>query len=395
VDDASPLTLSVIIPARNEDACLGDCLWSLMRQQEPGWELSGPAADSGREGGPDAPADGEGKWEIIVVNDASTDGTRQVAESFVGVTVIDAPRLERGWTGKANAAWAGAEAARGRWLLFTDADTVHEPGHVRLAIIEAERHGVGMLSYSPRQVVRGLAQQALMPLIFGDLAATYPAAKVNDPGRTTAAANGQFLLVRRDVYEKIGGHAAVKGAVLEDVELAALVKRRKLGLRFRYAPEAVSARMYRSFGAMWQGWTKNLALLFGNVLALAGMRLLQLAVLVAIPALMALLGWSMSRQGWLALHAGVMGAPMALLALGVVWLRALFGFYSRVAKSNFAFRDYVWTPLGIPLYAALLWRSWFQCNVLRRVVWKGREIAADGRDAGPSEESGSGEQGTA
>lgn len=370
MDDAPPLTLSVIIPARNEDDCLGDCLWSLVRQQEQQWEL-----------GVD--------WEIIVVNDASTDGTRQVAESFAGVTVMDAPRLEKGWTGKANAAWAGSQVARGAWLLFTDADTVHEPGHLhpstptsgvsgapglRLSMIEAERHGAGMLSYSPRQVVRGLAQRAVMPLIFGDLAATYPPAKVNDPTKHVAAANGQFLLVRRDVYEKIGGHRAVKGAVLEDVELAVLVKRRKLGLRFRYAPEAVSARMYRSFGAMWEGWTKNLALLFGNAPALAGMRLLQLVVLVGIPALMALLGWGMSGEHGFALRAGVLGAPMALLALGVVWLRALWGFYSRAAKSNFPFRDYVWAPLGIPLYAALLWRSWFQHNVLRQVVWKGREI---------------------
>jgi GT2 family glycosyltransferase len=361
VDNAQPLQLSVIIPARNEDDCLGDCLGSLVRQQEPGWGIGV-------------------EWEIIVVNDASTDGTRQVAEGFAGVTVMDAPKLERGWTGKASAAWAGAQRARGAWLLFTDADTVHEPGHARLAMVEAERHGAGMLSYSPRQVVQGLAQRAVMPLIFGDLAATYPPAKVNDPARTVAAANGQFLLVRRDVYEKIGGHRAVRGAILEDVELAALVKRRKLGLRFRYAPEAVSARMYRSFGAMWEGWTKNLALLFGNAPALAGMRLLQLGVLAGIPALMALLAWGMNGAHTFALRAGALGAPMAIAALGVVWLRAVWGFYSRVAKSNFQLRDCVWSPLGIPLYAALLWRSWFLHNVLRQVVWKGRQQATGNRD---------------
>jgi GT2 family glycosyltransferase len=371
VDNAQPLTLSVIIPARNEDDCLGDCLWSLVRQQQPQWELGN-------------------EWEIIVVNDASTDGTRQVAESFAGVTVMDAPKLEKGWTGKANAVWAGAQVARGKWLLFTDADTVHEPTtptagvsgapSLRLAIIEAERHGVGMLSYSARQIVRGLAQRAVMPMIFADLAATYPPAKVNDPTKRTAAANGQFLLVQREAYERIGGHKAVRGAVLEDVELAVLAKRRGVGLRLRYAPEAVATRMYRSFGAMWEGWTKNLALLFGNAPALAGMRLLQLAVLAGIPGLMALLGWVMSGERGFGLHAGVLGAPMALLALGVVWLRALWGFYSRVAMSNFPFRDYVWAPLGIPLYAAMLWRSWFLHNVLRQVVWKGREIKAGARD---------------
>ncbi len=350
--DASPPILSVVIPARNEEDCLGECLRSLVAQEEDGWRLG---AD----------------WEIVVVNDGSTDRTREIAASFHGVRVMDAPKLERGWTGKANACWSGAQATRGKWLLFTDADTLHEPGHVRLAMIEAERHEVGMLSYSPRQIVRGLAQRALMPLVFSDLAVTYAPAKVNDPARLVAAANGQFLMVRRDVYEKIGGHAAVKGSILEDVELASLVKRRKLGLRFRYAPEAVSARMYRSFGAMWEGWTKNLALLFGNAPMLAGMRLLELAVVVGVLALICFFGWMMAHHPLI--PRGVLGTPLALAALVVVWLRALWGLYGRVAKSNFPFRDWVLAPVGIPLYAVLLWRSWFRVRVLKQVVWKGRQ----------------------
>jgi glycosyltransferase involved in cell wall biosynthesis len=360
--DAPPLILSVIIPARNEEDCLGDCLRSLVAQAEEGWE---PGVH----------------WEIVVVDDGSTDRTREIAAGFAGehagVTVMDAPRLERGWTGKANACWAGAQVARGKWLLFTDADTVHEAGHVRLAMIEAERHEVGMLSYSPRQLVRGLAQRALMPLVFSDLAVTYAPARVNDPATRVAAANGQFLLVRRDVYDKIGGHAAVRGAILEDVELAALVKRRKLGLRFRYAPEAVSARMYRSFGAMYEGWTKNLALLFGNAPMLAGIRLLQLGVLVGVPALIWFLWWL--REVGRGAGTGVLGTPMATAALVLVWVRALWGLYRRVAKSNFPFRDWVLAPLGIPLYAALLWRSWFRVTVLKQVVWKGREQGVGSR----------------
>ncbi len=361
--DAPPLTLSVIIPARNEEDCVGECVRSLVAQEEDGWKL-------GLE------------WEIIVVNDASTDRTREIAAGFTGATVMEAPRLEKGWTGKANACWAGAQRARGHWLLFTDADTVHGPADaamgvtgtpntLRLAMIEAERHEAGMLSYSPRQIVRGLAQRALMPLIFGDLAVTYSPAKVNDPARLVAAANGQFLLVRRDVYDRIGGHAAVKGSILEDVELARLVKRRKLGLRFRYAPEAVAARMYRSFGAMVEGWTKNLALLFGNAPMLAGMRLLELAVLVGVPALICFFWWL--RTAGRGAGAGVLGTPMATAALVLVWLRALWGLYGRVANSGFPFRDVVLAPLGISLYAALLWRSWFRVTVLKQVVWKGRE----------------------
>lgn len=350
------LQLSVIVPARNEEACVRDCLWSLVRQQESGWELGQ-------------------RWEILLVNDGSTDGTREAALSFTGVTVLDAQAPPRDWTGKANAAWTGARAARGRWLLFTDADTVHEPGSAQRAVAEAERHGVGMLSYSPRQIVQGLLQKAVMPLVFGDLAATYTPRRVNDPASRVAAANGQFLLVRRDVYDRIGGHEAVRRAVLEDVELASLAKHQKAGLRFRYAPDAVAARMYRSFGAMWQGWVKNLALLFGNAPALAGMRLLQLGVLTGIPLLMVYFG---SSEMLFANPEKEIYRPMALAALGVVWARALWGVYSRAAKSNFRFSDYVWAPLGIPLYAAMLWQSWYQVKVLRRVVWKGREVSTAG-----------------
>lgn len=350
--DAPLLTLSVIIPARNEEDCVGECVRSLTVQEEEGWKLGC-------------------EWEILVVNDASTDRTREIAAGFAGVTVTDAPRLEKGWTGKANACWSGYQRSRGAWLLFTDADTVHAPGRLRLAMIEAERHGAGMLSYSPRQIVQGLAQRALMPLIFSDLAVTYAPAKVNDPATRVAAANGQFLLVRRDAYEKMGGHAAVKGAVLEDVELASLAKRRKLGLRFRSAPEAVSARMYRSFGAMVEGWTKNLALLFGNAPMLAGMRLLELGVVVGVPLLAWFLWWLRSQPH--GMNAGVLGTPMATAALVLVWLRALWGLYGRVVKSGFAFWDCVLAPLGIPLYAWLLWGSWFRVTVLKQVVWKGRE----------------------
>ena len=351
--DASPLILSVMIPARNEEDCLGECLRSLVVQEEDGWRLG---AD----------------WEILVINDASTDRTREIADAFAGVTVMEAPRLEKGWTGKANACWGAAQKARGTWLLFTDADTIHEPGRLRLAIIEAERHGAGMLSYSPRQIVRGLAQRALMPLVFSDLAATYTPAKVSDPATRVAAANGQFLLVRRDVYDAIGGHAAVKAMVLEDVELASLVKRRKLGLRFRYAPEAVAARMYRTFGAMVEGWTKNLALLFANAPMLAVVKLLQLGVLVGVPALIGFLWWM--RRAHPAMNTGVLGTPMATAALALVAVRALWGLYARVAKSNFPFRDCVLAPLGIPLYAWLLWRSWFRVTVVKQVVWKGRDV---------------------
>jgi glycosyltransferase involved in cell wall biosynthesis len=343
------LELTVIIPARNEEDCLGACLESLVAQSEAQFEL-------GRD------------WELMVVDDHSTDRTAEIARGFAGVTVMQAGKLEPGWTGKANAIWTAARKARGRWLLFTDADTVHEPGNLHRAMHEAVKHKAGMLSYSPRQIVSGWAQRTLMPLVFCELALAYPPAKVSDPKERIAAANGQFLLVEREVYRRLGGHEAVADKVLEDVELAFLAKRRKVGLRFRYADDAVSTRMYRSTAAMIEGWTKNLALLFDNTLTTALWRALDIALLVGLPWLAVEL-WH-ARFGPHSLQWLGAGWVLALL-----WVRNLFRFYGRVAKSNFPFVDCALSPLGLPLFVALLYRSWFQHRILKQISWKGRTYA--------------------
>ncbi len=343
-EPAALIELTVIVPARDEEASLGACLDSLVRQSEDVFNL-------GRD------------WELVMVDDHSSDRTREIAQGFAGVTVVEAAKLELGWTGKANAIWTAARKARGKWLLFTDADTIHEPGNLRRAIHEAERHKAGMLSYSPRQIVSGLAQRSLMPLVFCELALAYPPAKVSDPNARIAAANGQFLLVEREAYRRIGGHPAVKDRVLEDVELAFLAKRRKVGLRFRYAKDAVATRMYRSTAAMVEGWTKNLALLFDNALALAVWRVVDIVLLVGLPWLaVELRRGTLPRMPWLS----------AGLVLMVLWVRNLFRFYGRVAKSNFPFIDCALSPLGLPLFVVLLYRSWFQHRITKRISWKGR-----------------------
>jgi glycosyltransferase involved in cell wall biosynthesis len=344
------IELTVIVPARNEEDCLGECLQSLVSQSEKVFEL-----------GKD--------WELIVVDDHSTDRTAEIARGFDGVTVMSAGKLEKGWTGKTNAIWTAARRARGQWLLFTDADTIHEPGNLRRAIHEAARHKAGMLSYSPRQIVSGLAQRSLMPLVFSELALAYPPAKVSDPNQRIAAANGQFLLVEREAYRRIGGHASVADKVLEDVELAFLAKRRKVGLRFRYADDAVATHMYRTNHAMVEGWTKNLALLFANSPALALFRVLDIALLAGLPVL-ALDLWN-ARFATHSLEWLGAGWVLALL-----WVRTVVRFYARVAKSNFPFADCALSPLGLPLFVALLYRSWFQHRVLKKVDWKGREYSS-------------------
>ncbi|HEY0263860.1 MAG TPA: glycosyltransferase family A protein, partial [Granulicella sp.] len=197
------LALTVIVPARNEQASLAACLDSLLAQSETGFEL-------GRD------------WELIVVDDHSTDGTGRIAAQCAsqrdGVTLLAAPVLDQsrgGMTGKNNACWTGAQQAQGRLLLFTDADTIHEQGSLSRARREMEKYGAELLSYSPRQLTEGFWQRALMPLIFSELAISYPPKKVNDPANRVAAANGQFLMVEQEDYFALGGHKAVGPLVLE------------------------------------------------------------------------------------------------------------------------------------------------------------------------------------
>ncbi len=335
------MVLSIIVPARNEEASLRDCLSSLVAQSEPGWVL------------------GE-HWELLVVDDASTDATAAIAREFAGVTLLAsrAP-LPKGWTGKNNACWTAAEAARGQWLLFTDADTVHHASSGSRSMVEAERYKVGLLSYSPLQKVSGLFERAVMPLVFSELATAYPPAQVNDPARRIAIANGQFLLFSRAAYRETGGHAAVAASLVEDVDLAFLAKQRKAGLRFRYAPEAVEARMYRSPGAMWQGWVKNLALLINNALPLAMWRVLDV-----------LMVWGLPLLGLLYPTPFV----WVRVAFWLLWLRTVVRVYRRAARSNFSTADVLLGALvGMPIFAALLYTSWYHTRILKRASWKGRE----------------------
>ena len=341
------LALSVILPARNEEVSLPACLASLLSQSGPGFAL-----------GKD--------WELIIVNDDSADGTRAIADEAAGaypggVIVLDAPPLDLsergGFTGKTNACWAGAQIARGKQFLFTDADTVHEPGDLVRALHEAKKYKAFLLSYSPRQIMTGFWQHAVMPLVFSELASVYPPKQVNDPELRIAAANGQFLMVERDAYFSVGGHRAVGTDVLEDVALARNIKRGPRNIRFRYAPDALSTHMYRTTPAMIEGWTKNLALLFPQPTALALWRVLDVLLFFGLPAI-------------------ALGMPFLLVwqrsAIMLLWVRTLWRFYSRVAKSHFPAWDVAISILGVPLFVYMLLRSVVQHRIKKSVVWKGR-----------------------
>ena len=333
------------MPARNEEACLGTCLQSLVQQTGVGFEL-------------------------IVVNDGSTDRTREIACSFPGVRVIDAGALPPGWSGKNHALIAGAKAACGEWLLFTDADTVHLAGSLARSMAEAQQRGVDFLSYSPEQEVHGFWEKAVMPVIFAELASTYRPSQVSDPRSSAAAANGQYILVRRDAYEAIGGHAAAAGSLLEDVALARAVKASGRKIFFRFGGDAVRTRMYRSFAQLQEGWTKNLVLLFPSPVRLAVLRLLEFVLIVGGTAVAVRSGFEESAKA--AIGAGF----LALVLMGFL-LR-------RIRKAHFSWQANQFALAGLPLFSFLLVRStlFHKCG---GVSWKGRTYATSGENGvGPA-----------
>jgi glycosyltransferase involved in cell wall biosynthesis len=350
--------VSVIVPARNEEACLGTCLESLVTQT-----------------GID--------FEIIVVDDASTDRTADIAKSFISthrvgadlqvrprLMVIMAPPLPRGWTGKNNAMSAGAKIAKGKWLLFTDADTVHKPGSLAHAVAEAQQHGAALLSYSPEQEVRTFWEKAVMPVIFAELAATFPPSKVSDPASPIAAANGQYLLISREAYDGIGGHTKIAGDLLEDVAMARLVKSSARKIFFRYGGDAVRTRMYRSWSQMKEGWTKNLALLFPNTADLAQRRFGEFMLLLLLPWAATPIYWRRSsdllRTHWFKWYA-VMVAAWALFA----FIATLVDFVSRIRRAHHAWSNVIYGFAGLPLFTYLLVRS-RRAYKRARLEWKDR-----------------------
>ncbi len=330
--------VSVIVPARTEEACLAACLDSLVRQEGM-------------------------SFEILVVDDGSTDRTAEIARSFSGVKVIEAGALPPGWSGKSNALHAGTQCARGQWLLFTDADTVHLPGSLARALDEARRCRAAMLSYSPAQELRGFIQRVVMPVIFAELASTYRPREVCDPNSAAAAANGQYLLVTRETYEAVGGHASIAERLLEDVELARAIKRSGRTIRFRFGGDAVRTRMYRSFAQLVEGWTKNLALLFKNPARLAIIRLLEFVVIFAALVLLAL--------------ALAYGEMRLALAAATAFTLICLNFLVRIRKAHAGVGSSVIAIFGLPIFSYLLLRSTLYYKWRRSVTWKGRRYSTE------------------
>jgi chlorobactene glucosyltransferase len=342
--------VSIIVPARNEERNLPALLPSLLTQTYP--------AD---------------RYEVIVVDDQSTDGTPGILAEAAGrdprLRVISGAPLPAGWKGKPHAMAQGAAVARGEWLLFTDADTVHHPAALVSAITDAYDRQADLYTIQPEMVMHSAAERLIMPIAALGIAVTYNHQEVNDPASPIAIANGQFLLVRRTVYDAVGGVAAVRTAIAEDQAFGKLIKQRGYRLCLTVGTALMRVRMYHSLDEIWEGWGKNVVLSMRSE-PLNAVR--QVSALVSGGVLpFALFGWYGLRL-LAARGAARRGAlPSFLLTLlQVVLLLAI-----KRRSDTLLGLSWQWTltyPVGMLLFTLILLDSLRRLLTGKGVTWKGR-----------------------
>lgn len=337
--------ISVIVPARNEARNLPRCLTSLLAQTYF-------------------------RLEVIVVDDRSTDATPHLLAEFAvrdpRLKVIAGRPLPEGWAGKPHALTQGAEAAQGEWLCFVDADTFAAPNLLASAHAAALTYQADFFTLLTRQELDTFWEKVIMPIVFTGIAAGFSAKHVNDPRRPDAIANGQFILVRRAVYEALGGHRALRSSIVEDKDMAVRVKRAGYRLVLGDGRALARTRMYTSLNEIWEGWTKNI---YFGVRDRQG--LLLLGALASAAGALLLPGWLMAGWGWW-LFGGGWPALMTIAEATLVWGGLL---YSRivVAREFEISRWYALTlPLGALVFGAMMWASTIKVLSGKGVTWKGR-----------------------
>ena len=332
--------LSIIVPARNEERQIAECVRSLLAQRHP-------------------------NFEVIVVDDRSTDATREVLRAIERespkLQVVDGADLPQGWVGKPWALVQGVERASGTWLLFTDADTHHDPTASVDAMHTALRGGYDALSVLTQQTMRSLGERVALPSILWTIALGIGALDdVNNPRKTGVAIfNGQYVLFRREAYDALGGHAAVRGEIAEDLELARLVKRDG---RFRsllaVGDGGVRTRMYRSFGELWSGFVKNFALGVRGRPFLAAAAIVYFALLAPVTPLAVVWFAIAGRYAECAIVGGAMVIAMASAGMGMQRLRLGAG-------------SAAWLPVGMTVMLGIFITSLVR-HARGGVTWRGR-----------------------
>jgi chlorobactene glucosyltransferase len=338
--------VSVLIPARNEASRIAGCLDGLVVQ-------------SYRE------------FDVIVIDDHSTDGTAALVESYhhrlPALTIMRGEPLPYGWFGKNWACWQASKHAQGEWLLFLDADVVPDPRLLATLVATAEQHDV--VSLLPLNLVGSATERLVLPAFFGLLGAIFPLKEVNRKQSPVAFAIGQCLMFRRNVYDAIGGHRAVRASILEDMHLARLTKQRHFDLFVAEAPDLLAVRMYTGWYSVLEGLAKNAAAgaRFGG--AQGGLIALQRLLMHLLPVQLVLAGL-------------VVGSPMreSLLWMGLLlWAAAsIVGGWviRRYYRMHVAWGMFL--PVGLLIYCLIAAYSFVRHWRGRGVWWKGRIIGERG-----------------
>ncbi|HEY7248131.1 MAG TPA: glycosyltransferase family A protein [Xanthobacteraceae bacterium] len=339
-------TVAVIVPARDEEANIARCLTSLLEQSYPQQHL-----------------------RVLMIDDHSSDDTAAItaslAKDHAQLVVLRSPPLPPGWIGKSHACWVGARAvpADAEWLCFMDADVWAEPMLLASALAAAEGEHLDLLSLAPRQQLESFAERLVMPCGLYLLAFRQDLQSLQSPHSKDATATGQFILVRSRPYKAVGGHAAVRTAICEDVELARLLKRCGWRVALGDGRELLSTRMYTGWSTLWVGVSKNLVDMLGGPPATV--------ITAAVAVLLAWAAWLIPAFDAAGCMGGSKEACLALIP-GLAGSAAIFGLH--MAGASY-FRAPLWYGLLFPLgytAGAMMALDSVRRRLTHRISWKGR-----------------------
>jgi chlorobactene glucosyltransferase len=257
----NPSLVSIILPVRNQAQTVSECVNSLVGLDYP-------------------------EKEIIVVDGNSSDGTQDILKSFDGkIRLLEEEPLPQGWVGKNWACSLGFRQAKGDLLLFTDGDSVHSRDSLGKTVSFLQETKADLVTLAPAAILRTFWEKLLQPPIFWLIMMFVGGKWVNDDKKPRwALGNGQYMLFRREAYDKVGGHQAVRDRISEDYSLGRLIKANGLKLRMVTASDSLGVRMYSSFPEIWRGWRKNFYSVSGNhPLFRASYRLLLLFTFLVVP----------------------------------------------------------------------------------------------------------------
>src|SRR6266516_811119 len=266
--------VSIIVPARNEERNIRRCVESLLEQDYD-------------------------NYEVIVVDDGSSDCTPRILDELVAYHAHSdrlyvlrlRDELPQGWAGKPHAIHEGTQEAHGEWLLFTDADTWHAPDALRSSLAQAIEEQADLLTLGSTQELPTFWDRVLMPMAYLGISMMYPVKKVNDPLSSVAIANGQYILIRRSVYNMLGGYArpGLRNTLIDDRNLAWTVKQQGFRLRLEDGRDLVHVHMYDGLREAWRGWRKNVFLGIRGGVAFFVLMLIGLPMVAIAPFLLPLM----------------------------------------------------------------------------------------------------------